>query len=221
VGLVRVEKYFEGSRISAYAGPPPEHGPDGYCWGGCPGAFEEAIEVLRLYDQRADEKMPRLHFVFGAYQGELDVAYGEKVIFVGDCCTFEGQVGEQLVQIKSLYRDRAGRVPEQARHDDIYAKMVSVLKKVREAKHKPFLRLEGCPVSVAELILVLAELGGSKNPYLDPREIVRFNAAYLGFRAKRAVDWVSGVPYLAKEAPPRGDAAPLLAALSRAESGEK
>ena len=37
VGLVRVEKYFEGTSISAYAGPPPGHGPDGYCWGGCPG----------------------------------------------------------------------------------------------------------------------------------------------------------------------------------------
>src|SRR5262249_43619038 len=36
VGLVRVEKYFEGTNIHAYAGPPPGHGPDGYCWGGCP-----------------------------------------------------------------------------------------------------------------------------------------------------------------------------------------
>ncbi len=208
VGLVRVEKYFEGSNISAYAGPPPVADPNGYCWGGCPGAFEEAIEVLRLYDSKTDKKMPRLHFVFGNYQGELDVAYGEKVIFVGDCCTFEGHVGAELVQIKNLYKDRSTLVPESASHDDIYAKMVDVLKRIRAAKHLPFLRLEGCPVSVAELILVLAELGNTKNPYLDPREILRFNAAYLGWRAKRAANWVSGVPYLASETVPRGDAAP-------------
>jgi hypothetical protein len=47
VGLVRVEKYFEGSRIRAFAGPPPEESCMDYCWGGCPGAIEEAIEILR------------------------------------------------------------------------------------------------------------------------------------------------------------------------------
>jgi uncharacterized protein (DUF362 family) len=210
VGLVRVEKYFEGSRISAYAGPPPSEDPDGYCWGGCPGALEEAIEVLRLYDQHADEKMPRLHFVFGDYKGEIDVAYGEKVIFVGDCCSFEGHVGDKLVQIRNVYRDRSTLRPEAAVHTDIYGKMVSVLKRIRAAKHLPYLRLEGCPVSVAELILVMAELGNTKNPYLDPREIFRFNAAYLAWRAMRAAAWVDGEPYLAPEPGRRGDAAPLV-----------
>ncbi len=207
VGLVRVEKYFEGTRISAYSGPPPEHGPDGYCWGGCPGAFEEAIEVLRLYDQKADEKMPRLHFVFGDYRGELDVAYGEKVIFVGDCCTYEGKVGAELVRIENLYRDRSGIRPERAKHEDIYGKFVHVLKAIRAAKNKPYLRLEGCPVSCAELILVLAELGRTKNPYFDPREILKFNAAYLGWRAQQAARFFEGYAYHG-DAVLRGQAAP-------------
>src|SRR5690606_18785865 len=58
VGLQRVEKYFEGSHITAYAGPPPEPERTDYCWGGCPGALEEAIEILRLYDAECDQKMP-------------------------------------------------------------------------------------------------------------------------------------------------------------------
>jgi uncharacterized protein (DUF362 family) len=98
VGLVRVEKYFEGSKISAYAGPPPGHGREGYCWGGCPGALEEAIEVLRLFDPACDAKMPRIHVVFGDYQGPLDVSYGEKVLFVGDCVSFNGALDQQLVR---------------------------------------------------------------------------------------------------------------------------
>ena len=61
VGLVRVEKYFEGTHITAYAGPPPEKEATDYCWGGCPGALEEAIEILRLFDAQTDTKMPRLH----------------------------------------------------------------------------------------------------------------------------------------------------------------
>src|SRR6202040_1582322 len=44
VGLVRVEKYFEGTSITAYAGTPPDKELTDYCWGGCPGALEEAIE---------------------------------------------------------------------------------------------------------------------------------------------------------------------------------
>src|SRR5262245_30486054 len=67
VGLVRVEKYFEGTAITAYAGPPPEAEHSDYCWGGCPGAIEEAIEILRVFDKQCDARMKRLHVVFGAY----------------------------------------------------------------------------------------------------------------------------------------------------------
>jgi hypothetical protein len=72
VGLIRVEKYFQGSHITAYAGPPPEAEHSDYCWGGCPGAIEEAIEILRLFDQNCDRDMKRLHVVFGAYRGKID-----------------------------------------------------------------------------------------------------------------------------------------------------
>lgn len=212
VGLVRVEKYFEGSRISAYAGPPPGHGPEGYCWGGCPGALEEAIEVLRLFDPACDAKLPRLHMVFGAYQGPLDVSYGEKVVFVGDCVSFKGSIGEQLVELGSKYRDRSALDPNRARHDDIYAKMVKTLKKLRAAKNEPYIRLEGCPVSVAELILVLAELGGVKNPYFDARAAVSFNRAYIAWQAVRAAGFLSGEPYQVRDFSERGEAAPELGA---------
>jgi hypothetical protein len=210
VGLVRVEKYFEGTQLAAYAGPPPGHAEDGYCWGGCPGALEEAIEVLKLYDPACDTRMPKLHFVFGAYRGPLDVSYGEKVIFVGDCVEHEGRLGDQLVQIRSRYRDRGTLVPEVAEHEDIYSKILEVARRVRKARHEPYLRLEGCPVSVAELILVLAELGGAKNPYFSPREVLRFNAAYVAQRAQKLSRWAEGKPYLLPEAGERGNARPVL-----------
>jgi uncharacterized protein (DUF362 family) len=209
LGLIRVEKYFEGTHLTCYAGPPPG-GSDGYCWGGCPGALEEAIEVLRLYDEQCDQKMARMHIVFGDYKGPLDVSYGEKIIFVGDCVQFEGNVGGALVRIESLYKDRSTLDPTTAPDPDIYKKMVSVLAKVEAARNKPFLRLPGCPVSVAELILALSMLGGVNNPYLSPQEAVRFTKHYVTWRIASLGKRISGNPSLVRGFTERGEGKPEL-----------
>jgi len=208
VGLVRVEKYFEGSHITAYAGPPPEPEHTDYCWGGCPGAIEEAIEILRLYDREADEKMPRLHVVFGAYDGPIDAQPGERVVFIGDCAHWEGKIGDKIVKIESLYRDRSTKDPYGAKHDDIYTKMASVTAKLAMHRNEQHLRLEGCPVSVAEQVLALVGLGKLKNPYLSPEQIVLFNKGYLAWRGVTAMKRIGGTPYQIHGPCSRGDAAP-------------
>src|SRR5580698_5081207 len=208
VGLVRVEKYFEGSHITAYAGPPPDPERTDYCWGGCPGAIEEAIEILRLYDKECDEKMPRLHVVFGAYEGRIDAKPGEKVVFIGDCARWEGQIGDKLVKIQSLYRDRSTKDPYEAKHDDIYAKMASVTGKLAIHRNDAHVRLEGCPVSVAEQVLALVSLGKLNNPYLSPDQIVRFNKGYIAWRGNQAMKRLGGMPYQIRGAASRGEAAP-------------
>lgn len=208
VGLIRVEKYFEGTHITAYAGPPPEPERTDYCWGGCPGAIEEAIEILRLYDRETDSKMPRLHVVFGAYEGPIDAKPGEKVVFIGDCATWSGRLGERLVSVESLYKDRSQRDPYTAKHDDIYAKMAKVSAKMAMTKGDAYVRLEGCPVSVAEQVLALVSLGKTKNPYLAPEQIVQFNKAYLAWRGTTAAKRLAGEPYQVHGPCARGDAAP-------------
>jgi uncharacterized protein (DUF362 family) len=210
VGLVRVEKYFEGSKITAYAGPPPASERTAYCWGGCPGAIEEAIEILRRYDTECDTKMPRMHVVFGAYDGPIDAQPGEKVVFIGDCATWHGQLGERTVTVESLYKDRSKRDPYTAAHDDVYRKMQQVLSKLAAARHDPFVRLEGCPVSVAEQVLALVQLAKAKNPYFATNEIIDFNRAYLGWRAVTAFKRLMGEPYQRAGACARGHAKPEL-----------
>jgi uncharacterized protein (DUF362 family) len=217
VGLIRVEKYFEGTNIYAYAGPPPGHGSDGYCWGGCPGVMEEVIEVLRLVDPQCDAKLPKIHLVFGHYKGPLDIEYGEKVVFVGDCCSWEGKLGQELVQIKSVYKDRSTLDPHDAKHNDVYARMIKMAKKLREASSSPYIRLEGCPVSIGELILLLAELGGIKNPYFDRRQIVGFNLSYLQWRSTELWKRLRGNPYQIEGTTARGDARPEMVAYGEAE----
>jgi hypothetical protein len=206
VGLVRVEKYFEGTNITAYAGPPPESERTSYCWGGCPGAIEEAIEILRQYDERCDAKMPRMHVVFGAYAGPIDARPGEKVVFIGDCATWRGTIGGETISVESLYRDRSTRDPYTAQHDDVYRKMQAVLRKMAASHDEPYLRLEGCPVSVAEQVLLLVHLAKTKNPYFSATEVVDFNRAYLGWRAVTAFKRMMGEPYQRPGACHRGQA---------------
>jgi uncharacterized protein (DUF362 family) len=214
VGLVRVEKYFEGTNIQAYAGPPPKGSTDDYCWGGCPGVMEEVIEVLRLADEECDRKLPRIHLVFGRYEGALDVGYGEKVVFVGDCAEWDGKLDGELVQIRSKYVERENLDPHDAKHKDVYARMVKMAKALRALKTKPYIHLEGCPVSVGELILLLAELGGINNPYFDRRSVIGFNRAYLAWRGTAAWKRLMGGKYQIAGPIERGQAAPSVSPLA-------
>jgi uncharacterized protein (DUF362 family) len=211
VGLIRVEKYFEGTNITAYAGPPPEAEAGDYCWGGCPGAIEEAIEILRVFDKDTDKKMPRLHVVFGKYAGGIDAKPGEKVIFIGDCAEWKGQLAGKPVELKSIYKDRSTLDPHTARSQDIFAKLAEAKGKLRG----DVVRLEGCPVSVAEQVLALvsvAEANGLKNPYYDRSNMLTFGRAYLGWKARVTLNKLQRRRYQQNGTfRERGQAAPELA----------
>ena len=217
VGLIRVEKYFEGTHITAYSGPPPEVEHTDYCWGGCPGAIEEAVEILRQIDDQFDEKSPNMHVVFGAYGGPVDAKPGEMVVFMGDCVKWEGKLAGELVQIGSKYKDRSTKDPHHAKHDDIYAKLASVRAKVKDAKGATYVRFEGCPVSVAEQVLALVFLTGCKNPFFVPGESLAFNKAYLSWKAVTAYKRLMGQPYQRPGEGQRGEARPRLEGGTEAE----
>lgn len=180
VGLIRVEKYFEGTHISAYAGPPPQSEQGDYCWGGCPGAIEEAIEILRQFDKHTDEKMPRMHVVFGAYDGEIPAKPGEKVVFIGDCASWQGELHGKQVTIENVYKDRSTMDPHAVGTEDIFVKLSKAGAKVRG----DVIRMEGCPVSVAEQVLALAAIGKTNNPFLDPAQAATFTRGYLGWKSR-------------------------------------
>src|SRR6185436_17039412 len=94
------------------------------------------------------------------------------------------------------------------KHDDIYAKMVSVTGKLAFSGKDEVIRLEGCPVSVAEQVLALVSLGKTKNPYFAPDQIVDFNKAYLAWRGTTMASRLAGKPYQVHGPCHRGEAAP-------------
>ena len=207
VGLIRVEKYFEGTHVTAYAGPPPEPEHGDYCWGGCPGAIEEAIEILRVFDKSTDAKMPHMHVVFGAYDGEVPAKPGEKVVFIGDCAEWKGQLHGKHVEIPNIYKERSTHDPHVATDTDIFVKLAEARKKLKG----DVIRLEGCPVSVAEQVLALVTIGKLNNPFYDRQNMVSFGRAYFGWKARVALNRLQRKPY--QENGPfaeRGAAAPEL-----------
>ncbi|MBA2662041.1 MAG: DUF362 domain-containing protein [Bradymonadaceae bacterium] len=208
VGLIRVEDYFEDTNIRAYAGPPPSD-TEKYCWGGCPGALEEAIEILRVFDAATDEKMPRMHVVFGAYDGDIDAKPGEKVVFMGDCATYKGEIAGRDVSIESRYIDRARHDPKSARTEDIYAKMARMEKRMWEARKDDVIQIKGCPVSVAEQVLLLVKIGKLQNPYFDPSQAMSFTSCYLSSRTRTAIKRIFGESYHKSGPTVRGAARPV------------
>ena len=204
VGLIRVEKYFEGTNISAYSGPPPKSEGKDYCWGGCPGAIEEAIEILRKIDGQLDQKMPRMHVVFGNYQGPLEVGEGEQVVFIGDCATWEGKIGKELVSIKNLYKTRDTLDPHTIKAQDMLAKIMKTNKLIKDSKKTGYLRLTGCPVSVAEQLIALVQLSGVKDPVRDFAGV----GAFLKWKTVMAGKALMGHKYQVHGAAQRGEAAP-------------
>ncbi len=204
VGLIRVEKYFEGTSITAYAGPPPKSENTDYCWGGCPGAIEEAIEMLRQYDAECDTKMPRLHVVFGNYQGEIDAKEGERVVFIGDCAEWKGKVGSELVEIDNLYKHRSTLDPHTIAGEDILDKIMKTRKVLKAAEGKQVMRLTGCPVSVAEQLIVLIAVSSSTDPTRNWSGIKH----YLAWKSRMTFKKLGGHKYQIPGPTTRGEAAP-------------
>lgn len=167
--LDRIDRIFNGkSNLNIYPGPPPEPEVTDYCWGGCPGALFEAMQIIKQLQPDVFNEIKKLHIVFGNYRGEINAGNGEKVIFMGDCARFKGKIRGKDVEIPFIYRTRDKITPENARGSDIVAKMVGTIFNLLRSTGKTYIRAKGCPVSVAENVLYLAFLGRVKNPYFHP-----------------------------------------------------
>ncbi|MFU8806615.1 MAG: adenylyl-sulfate kinase, partial [Bradymonadaceae bacterium] len=84
----------------------------------------------------------------------------------------------------------------------------AVEKKLWDARKTNVLRIAGCPVSVAEQVLLLVKLGKLKNPYFDPREALGFTSCYLSSRTRNAFARIFGQPYQTAGPTIRGKARP-------------
>jgi len=187
--LKRVDDYFgPESNLSCTVGTFPEAHSADYCWGGCPGALQEAMHILRGFYHDVDRRMGKVRYVVGKVEGPLQLADGEKVIFAGDCTGWHGRLDGREVRIESRYRRPQDVDERRTKSNDMLLKTAQALHGCFRNRKSRYLHAGGCPVSVAEHVHYIAAVAGVKNVNFNPRIAIPVNVAYWQMRAKRCLN---------------------------------
>jgi uncharacterized protein (DUF362 family) len=187
--LERVDRYFpESGKIRCKVGTFPEGHSRDYCWGGCPGALQEAVHIFRGFDPSFESKMKPVRYVVGKVNGELDLRDDETVIFAGRCTSWEGEIRGKKVSINGNYAPRSENDTERTKSNDMLKRFVSAFLSALRGKRRGYLTAFGCPVSVSDHVHYLSTLGGFKNPMLDPRLSIPVNISYWIMRLRRMIN---------------------------------
>lgn len=177
--LERIDEYFdEKSNLSCTVGTFPEkHSPD-YCWGGCPGALQETIHLYRAADPDVEQVMGKIRYVVGKIEGPLNLEQGERVIFAGDCTSWEGEIDGEYIKIESDYKTSRHVDAKKAKSNDMVLKIVQQTLHTLVNGKKRFIHARGCPISVAGHVNYLSAMAKLPNLNFDKRLMVPVNIGY-------------------------------------------
>jgi uncharacterized protein (DUF362 family) len=183
-----IDRYFgEESHLSCTVGTFPEkHSPD-YCWGGCPGALQEAMHIFKAYYPNVNKEMKKVRYVVGRVDGPIELEEDERVIFAGDCTSWEGRINGDPVKIESSYRAPKEVDEGRTKSNDMLLKTWKTLWNCFRHKNSRYIHASGCPVSVGDHVHYLSAIGKIPNVNFDPRMLVPVNIAYWKMRTLRAL----------------------------------
>jgi len=184
--LERIDDYFGGdSNLSCTVGTFPEAHSTDYCWGGCPGALQEAMHIFRGFDSDVDTTMRKIRYVVGQVDGPLELEPGERVVFAGNCTHWEGKLNGTRVSIRPAYRTTHEVDVTRTKSNDMF---LVTLRNAWQALSNLFSRhahVAGCPVTVGDHVNFLSAFARIRNPYLRPNLFMPINVAYLQMRIGR------------------------------------
>ena len=182
----RVDKYFnDKGNLTCTVGKFPEDHSKDYCWGGCPGALQEAIHIYKTTQPNILKELKKIHYVVGQIEGDLDIKNGEKVLFVGNCTGFKGKINGHDIAIDSTYKTAKLINERHTKSNDMLKRTYIALKNVLVNRNKKYLRAYGCPVSVGDHVHYISSLGGVRNMNLHAELVIGVNLAYLKMRIKK------------------------------------
>jgi uncharacterized protein (DUF362 family) len=187
--MEHIDDYFRDTgNLRCTVGTFPEkHSPD-YCWGGCPGALQEAMHVFKAYYPDVCRDIKKVHYVVGKVEGPLELDPDEKVIFAGDCTSWEGKIGDKFVKIKSSYKTASQVDEKKAKSNDMLLKTIKTIWAAYFRKNKRYVHARGCTLSVGDHVHYLSVLGKINNVNFDPRLLFPVNIAYWTMRVKRFIN---------------------------------
>lgn len=191
--MERIDDYFgKDGNLSCTVGTFPEKHSQNYCWGGCPGALQEAMHIFRGFYPSADKDMRKVRYVVGKVDGPLDLDKEERVLFAGACTSWEGKIDGKEVRIESSYKAPREVDEKSTKSNDMLLKTFSNLRDCFRNRSSRYIHAKGCPVSVAEHVNYLSYLGALKNPNFDSRLMISANIAYWQMRLNRFMNGVFG-----------------------------
>lgn len=184
--MERVDDYFgEETNLSCTVGTFPEkHSPD-YCWGGCPGALQEAMHIFRGFFPNVDKEMGKLRYVIGNVDGPLNLTADERVIFAGNCTSWEGKIDGRKVKITNSYKTSSEVDENKTKSNDMLLKIISAQTQALFNKSSRYIHVKGCPLSVAQHVNHLSAMAKIGNPNFDPRLAIQANISYYQMRFHR------------------------------------
>jgi len=185
--MEHIDSYFEdtGNLRCTVGAFPEKHSPD-YCWGGCPGALQEAMHIFKAYYPNVTQEMEKVHFVVGKVEGPLDVKEDEKVLFVGDCTSWEGNINGETVSIKGNYKSPTEVDEHKTKSNDMLLKNMKTMWRCFRNKNSKYVHAKGCTVSCSDLVHYMSALGNIPNVTFDPKNVIPLNVGYWKMRAHRA-----------------------------------
>jgi uncharacterized protein (DUF362 family) len=186
--MEHIDSYFGAeSNLSCTVGTfPEEHSPD-YCWGGCPGALQEAMHIFKGYYPNVNKEMKKVRYVVGRVDGPIELDEDERVIFAGDCTRWEGRINGDPVKIESSYRGPKEVDECKTKSNDMLLKTWKTLWNCFKHKNSRYIHAKGCPVSVGDHVHCLSAIGKIKNVNFDQRMVVPLNIEYWKMRTMRAL----------------------------------
>ncbi|MFC1816391.1 hypothetical protein ACFL0M_10740 [Thermodesulfobacteriota bacterium] len=123
--------------------------------------------------------------MIGKLEGPLDLAADEKVIFAGDCTSWEGTIDGEDVKIENSYQTPGEVDEKRTKSNDMLLKTAKNLWSCFRNRKSRYIRARGCPLSVAEHVNYISAIAKIRNVNFDPRLIVAINMAYWQMRTKR------------------------------------
>ena len=187
--MEHIDSYFgKDSNLTCKVGAFPEkHSPD-YCWGGCPGALQEAMHIFKGYYPNVNREMKKVRYIVGKVDEPLDLDPDEKVIFAGNCTSWKGTIDGKDVRIESSYKSPAEVNEQNTKSNDMLLKTWQTLWACFKQKNSRYIHAKGCPVSVGNHVHYLSAIGKINNVNFDSRMLIPVNIAYWRMRTYRLLN---------------------------------
>jgi hypothetical protein len=184
--LERIDKYFNnGNNLKCKVGLFPEEHSKDYCWGGCPGALQESVHIIKSSHPDLLQSMRKVRYIVGKVVDNITLEKDERILFAGDCTSFHGKINGEKVHIPSIYRTSKDGDEQHTRSNDLLKRTIIALGNAFGNKNKSFVRAKGCPVSVGDHVHYLSNLGKVKNINFHPSMVYGVNLAYWKMRINR------------------------------------